>query len=117
MACTFNEFKNWLEGVIDMQENPTDWSPSRVQWIKILEKINSIEESKAVQIVPASHPPTQYEYFPPVVPHREWPDQQAPVATPYYMEQNLIRTPSALDIPSDPHHVPTGSAGGIKFGE
>lgn len=36
------EFKAWLEGVEDLQDD--DWSPSKVQWEKIRQKIENIDE-------------------------------------------------------------------------
>lgn len=37
------EFKSWLEGVEDMQDD--DWTPSDIQWKKIRKKIDELEEN------------------------------------------------------------------------
>lgn len=37
------EFKNWLEGVLDFQDE--NWTPNLDQWQKILQKINSLDVS------------------------------------------------------------------------
>lgn len=50
---TLKDFKSWLEGVEDMQEE--DWTPTPAQWKKIREKIDQIQETP----VPSSQSFTQ----------------------------------------------------------
>lgn len=38
-----NEFKNWLDGVLDFQ--PDDWVPNAEQWKKIRDKIDQLEDA------------------------------------------------------------------------
>lgn len=40
---TSSELKNWLSGVLDFQ--PADWVPDAGQWVKILDKINSLDDT------------------------------------------------------------------------
>lgn len=42
-AVTVQELKNWLEGVLDFQEE--GWAPNTDQWEKIKKKIFNLEES------------------------------------------------------------------------
>jgi hypothetical protein len=44
-----SDFKNWLEGVLDFQEE--GWTPNLDQWTKILGKIEELDDS-----TPVSHP-------------------------------------------------------------
>lgn len=44
---TAREFKIWLEGVEEMQDD--EWIPSSVQWKKIREKISNIEDTVVPQ--------------------------------------------------------------------
>lgn len=58
------EFKAWLEGVEDLQDD--DWSPSKVQWEKIRQKIECIDEGVVNTISPptqqtVSYQPIQYQ--------------------------------------------------------
>ena len=39
---TLNDFRSWLQGVEDMQEE--GWIPNATQWVKIRQKIDLIEE-------------------------------------------------------------------------
>jgi hypothetical protein len=48
---TVKDFKNWLEGVIEMQDD--DWVPDARQWNRILGKIYDISDSTLV--VPAQN--------------------------------------------------------------
>lgn len=48
---TVKDFKNWLEGVIEMQDE--DWVPDARQWNRILGKIYDISDSTLV--VPAQN--------------------------------------------------------------
>ena len=41
-TITLNDFRSWLQGVEDMQED--GWIPNAVQWKKIRTKIDQIEE-------------------------------------------------------------------------
>lgn len=47
---SLTDFKSWLQGVEDMQEN--GWVPNAAQWNKIREKIDSIEASTTQPTVP-----------------------------------------------------------------
>jgi len=47
---SLTDFKSWLQGVEDMQEN--GWVPSATQWKKIREKIDSIEVTTIQNNVP-----------------------------------------------------------------
>lgn len=48
-TITLSDFRSWLQGVEDMQED--GWTPSPVQWKKIRTKINDIESTPVVQRV------------------------------------------------------------------
>jgi hypothetical protein len=56
-----NEFKNWLDGVLDFQ--PDDWVPDAEQWEKILNKINQLDDTEkqvtVSQPMPEKQPPAQ----------------------------------------------------------
>lgn len=52
---SLKDFKSWLQGVEDMQEE--GWTPSPTQWKKIREKIDQIQET--VITVPQSPQPYQ----------------------------------------------------------
>lgn len=58
------EFKAWLEGVEDLQED--DWSPSKVQWEKIRQKIESIDEGVVNPLSQPSQPSQQSVNYQPV---------------------------------------------------
>lgn len=55
---TVKEFKMWLEGVIEMQDE--DWIPDARQWAKILGKIYDI--SDGVQVTPPKHHQVEESY-------------------------------------------------------
>ena len=57
-AITLEKFKAWLEGVEEMQDD--GWVPTVVQWTKIREKIELIEEQPTVSYPQAYSPPPQY---------------------------------------------------------
>lgn len=64
-----DNFKSWLDGVLEMNEE--GWVPSKIQWKKILEKINSLEiDNSMVNSQPTSpghynNPIVQPSYNPP----------------------------------------------------
>ncbi len=69
---TLRDFKQWLAGVEEMQGE--EWVPSKEQWMKIREKIDSISEMNTghnviqrdhYPVAPAPHQPVQYPSAPP----------------------------------------------------
>lgn len=52
-TITINEFKMWLQGVEEMQDD--NWTPDSKQWARIREKIRAITESTS-----DTHLTTQY---------------------------------------------------------
>ena len=76
VRVSVNEFKNWLSGVLDFQ--PDDWVPNAVQWEKIRNKIEQLEETKVevMQVnsepAPVNGPPGAGPRHPrPVGPHAQ----------------------------------------------
>ena len=63
------EFKAWLEGVEEMQDD--DWVHNPEQWKKIRGKIESLEEEPPAPVVnnPASYSPSAIPQFPPAESH------------------------------------------------
>jgi hypothetical protein len=42
---TYNEFKTWISGIADLLEDDEGfWTPTAVQWKKIFDKLNTIDE-------------------------------------------------------------------------
>lgn len=81
---TLNEFRCWLEGVEELQSE--DWTPTKIQWQLIRNKINAIKEPES-QVV--------YQQV----------QQQAP-ANNYYPAQSLqSNIPPAPEVPSS---IPAG---------
>jgi hypothetical protein len=52
---TVNDFKNWIKGVIEMQDD--DWVPDAKQWNKILTKIYEIDNGP----IAPTRPPIAYQ--------------------------------------------------------
>lgn len=48
-TITINDFKMWLSGVEEMQDD--DWTPTQSQWKRIRGKIDNIQEVKSNNIV------------------------------------------------------------------
>ena len=75
-TITLNNFRSWLQGVEDMQEE--GWTPSPTQWAKIRSKIDMIEQpTPSVNITNTNLPtmirgqmiePAAPPYIPPYVP-------------------------------------------------
>jgi hypothetical protein len=57
-TVSVNEFKNWLDGVLDFQ--PEGWSPNAEQWEKIKNKIDQLEDT-VVERQPAPAAPAQQQ--------------------------------------------------------
>ncbi len=74
VKISLREFKAWMDGVEDVQED--DWVPSKAQWDKIREKISLIEDNS--------------ESFSPPVAN----NQQYPVQLPYNHNQQPPRDPN-----------------------
>ncbi len=74
------EFKMWLEGVEEMQEE--GWTPNPTQWARIREKIRSIEETAggftAPQFGPRQTAPVGQPPAPVPMPTMQAPQQFAP---------------------------------------
>lgn len=78
------EFKSWISGIQDMQED--DWTPNKSQWIKIRDKINLLAENE--EATPTPQPQYQqpqynqnYGYQPQNIPL--WtPEQASPLEVP-----------------------------------
>jgi hypothetical protein len=64
---TIKEFKMWLEGVIEMQDD--GWTPDPKQWTKILEKIHNINEESGTSKANrgAAREESYYQYHAPIV--------------------------------------------------
>ena len=58
---SLSEFRAWLSGVEEMQED--NWSPSKTQWDTIRRKMDSIVEDETVEAQPASHPQQQPVHY------------------------------------------------------
>lgn len=54
---TLTEFKAWLTGVIEMQDD--DWCPSPAQWIKIRDRIDALAEPEPMWVSPPNPPAPQ----------------------------------------------------------
>lgn len=91
---SLEKFKAWLEGVEEMQ--PEDWHPDAVQWRKIREKIDLINEVKSV----AASPVVQRSVQPQIVPVDEF--EVIPSAT------KRLTT-----IPPPEYGAPRGPVGGF----
>ena len=50
-TITIREFRCWLQGVEEMQEE--DWVPSKAQWTKIRQKIDTIQDAPSTTTLPA----------------------------------------------------------------
>lgn len=84
---TVKEFKMWLQGVEEMQDD--DWTPTAVQWKRIREKINQIADT-----APA---PTPVTYRGPAeAPAMPFP---APGAAPPMPPSGMSAAPSSLQLP------------------
>ena len=57
---TVKEFRMWLEGVIEMQDD--NWIPDARQWNKILGKIYDIADNTAISV--NTYVPQQYNHNP-----------------------------------------------------
>ena len=55
ITITIKEFRMWLEGVEEMQDD--SWVPDSKQWARIRSKINSVEDGPASQAI--LHPVSQ----------------------------------------------------------
>ena len=64
-SLTINDFKMWISGIEEMQED--SWSPSPSQWRRIREKIDLIiVEVKHVESQPQSSNPYERAYVAPI---------------------------------------------------
>lgn len=87
---TVSEFRFWLQGVEEMQDE--GWTPNSQQWSKIREKIDQIVETE--QPAPAARPPLQY-------PQGARQPENRPNATP---AQNTMPPPS-IPVPVGPSNL------------
>lgn len=102
---TLDQFRSWLDGVEEMQ--PQSWTPDKLQWKRIREKIDLIQQPEPQQYNPplnqipsaalpqqSALPPQQADY-----PHTEIVDEElkpfdAPPAIPLSDIANMDVTPS-----------------------
>lgn len=103
-TISVREFRMWLQGVEEMQDD--DWTPSPQQWKRIRDKINNIDGNAATvtKPTPAPQPPLQYA--------------QAAIPTgpiPRVPEPTLAG-PSSMAFPQHPQLNPllAGSGGQVK---
>lgn len=77
---TVNDFKNWIKGVIEMQDD--DWVPDAKQWNKILTKIYEIDDSQPTSTRPPQGPVYRGEpQFAQTLPLSTTPMSTAPMTT------------------------------------
>ena len=69
-----SEFKSWISGIEDMQDD--DWVPNKVQWDKIKSKINLLAETVEIEATETE----PQKYYQPAA-QMPWP-QQPPQFTP-----------------------------------
>jgi|694.fasta_scaffold00062_113 hypothetical protein len=62
-----SEFKSWISGIEDMQED--GWVPNKVQWDKIKSKINLLSESVDAEPSEINEPQKYYQ----PAPQMPWP--------------------------------------------
>ncbi len=79
---TVNDFKNWIKGVIEMQDD--DWVPDAKQWNKILSKIYEMDDNQPT----STRPPLSFSQPP-----------QGPV---YRGEPQFAPTPPLVSAPIGP---------------
>ena len=78
---TLAEFHAWLEGVEEMHE--ADWHPDVNQWVKIRNKIKTIQEVAAPNVpTPAGPLTTAQQFNPPSLPGGFVPAPEAPSSIP-----------------------------------
>lgn len=115
---SFQEFKAWLQGVEEMQDE--GWSPTPVQWQKIKEKLGQIDLS-AQLVAPR---PANVEYRPTFVPPPESRlEQEVPFTPPpSVMQPPVSRLSTPTNIPETADHeqfvsraVPRDSKGGGAY--
>lgn len=123
MKITVKEFKMWLQGVEEMQDEA--WTPDTRQWNKIREKINQIDEvDHSSDFMSSSSPrllsaPVQQLDQP--VPRYEGPVQMAaaglanvapiqPTYQPAQMSNMLFGNADAPAIPSKTPNIDTSTA-------
>ena len=83
-GISLSEFRSWLQGIEDMQDE--GWSPDASQWIKIKQKISQIEEDSEVELEvvastptrPLSNPPSIMPTYPGTAMNRPAPIMQQP---------------------------------------
>lgn len=88
---SLSDFRSWLQGVEDMQAD--DWVPNSIQWKKIRQKINQIEEVEIPSRVAPQYTAPQQFVPPPSYPVPR-PMAEMPVMVP--------PGPSALEVPGGP---------------
>lgn len=84
-----SDFKNWLEGVLDFQEE--GWTPNLDQWNKILEKVEELDDTPpAPAVTNTSEPPPPQNVKPHMQPSTRHPRPQ--------MDKSVL--PPDLDEPT-----------------
>lgn len=73
-ALTLNEFKMWLQGILEMQSD--DWAPDAKQWARIRQKIEQITEPKPAPNVQAHPNVNPFESRPMAFPQQTGPQTQ-----------------------------------------
>lgn len=105
-TISVREFRMWLQGVEEMQDD--DWTPSPQQWKRIRDKINNIDDTvPAAKPAPVAVQQPPLQYAPAAIPSGPVPRAPDPV----------IAGPSGLSFPQPrPQMNPllAGSGGQIK---
>ena len=95
-TITVKEFRYWLEGVEEMQDSA--WVPNPVQWRRIRDKINDIEEvhqsPQPIAITAATHPTAM---------------AMGNEGTVRYATPGLVAEPASNNVPG-PYPMPTRMA-------
>jgi len=94
---TFSEFKMWLQGVEEMQDE--GWTPSPVQWKRIKEKLMLVTEKVQKQSIPP-----EQEYRPAYYHEEQRPIPQVSRAAPPINENQPVLDSEAfakVAIPKD----------------
>lgn len=112
-TISLGKFKAWLEGVEEMQDE--GWTPSEIQWKKIRDKIELIEELKDSESPwdNASYPTIPQPQAPFIPPHRTFLDEKEFFDThgTFSEEESRLTRPSGKYVPeySPPPNGPVGS--------
>lgn len=105
ITVSVNEFKNWLEGVLDMM--PKDWVPDAEQWGKVRNKIDQLDDSPVIEVVPVVEPvPAKVKLDAAAVPQAPAAIQKNPrPAGPNIDMEQKVKLPDPPEQPARRKHV------------